>query len=713
MPYLTFLSGTRRGEVVALVNAPLRLGRDSHIELPLDDPKTSRIHAEICFGREFSSWCVRDLHSKNGTFVNGQLLEAPRLLCEGDRITVGGTQLAYAAGAPPADGSRPGLDSVGAPLLPIGVQPALGDGGLSAPMRRREKLASAAHSEGVAESAAADDGEYESFETLELHAPLRLLSSGDDSGEASACTAVAADAAAALLRANEALRVLFETARAVSEAETSGEILNTLSVRLKTALSADRVWALPVDADGRWQMPASVADSSAEREVAAVKMIKRMPVSKTIVDYALRTKRAVLTSPGADERFADARSVGDQGITSALCVPIAHGGTVFALFYADRLGGRSFDRLDHELSAAACLQAGPVLVGLRRMEAVADSRERLIEEMRAQFNLLGDSAQIKGALSFVERAAPTDAAVLILGESGTGKELAARAVHYNSRRREASFVAVNCAALSETLIESELFGHVKGAFTGAAAERQGRFELADGGTIFLDEIGELSSGCQTKLLRVLEEGQLSRVGESKVRKVNVRVIAATNRDLAVEMEAGRFRKDLFYRLNVLSISLPPLRERGNDVKLLLDHFLKAAALQCGRSELRLSEEAASLLHAYPWPGNVREVRNLCERLAILAPNDIVGVLDLPPEYRVGVRPQIQSSATIPATGAGPADSSAGEVAPLNPTTSSLAAVEKAHIVRVLNDCGGNKKMAAEKLGIDRSTLYAKLRAYGI
>jgi transcriptional regulator with GAF, ATPase, and Fis domain len=253
---------------------------------------------------------------------------------------------------------------------------------------------------------------------------------------------------------------------------------------------------------------------------------------------------------------------------------------------------------------------------------------------------------------------------------------------------------VNCAALAESLIESELFGHAKGAFTGAASERVGRFELADGGTLFLDEIGELSGGAQAKLLRVLENGEISRVGESRVRKVDVRVIAATNRDLEAEVREKRFRQDLFYRLNVLRVGLPPLRERGADAGLLLDNFLASAARRLGRPGVELDEDARRRLLAYRWPGNVREMKNLVERLAILSPTGEIGSPELPP-----------TSVELPAASDGPAPAVVGAPKTLDELT-------RAHILAVLDMVDGNKSKAAEVLGIDRSTLYARLKEYG-
>jgi transcriptional regulator with PAS, ATPase and Fis domain len=266
-------------------------------------------------------------------------------------------------------------------------------------------------------------------------------------------------------------------------------------------------------------------------------------------------------------------------------------------------------------------------------------------------------------------------------------------MHYNSRRADGHFEVVNCAALSESLVESELFGHVKGAFTGATSDRPGRFELADKGTIFLDEVGELPESIQTKLLRVLEQGESVRVGEARVRYVDVRVIAATNRDIDEEVSAGRFRQDLYYRLNILRVELPPLRKRGRDLDLLIDHYLGLFTEKTGRAKLALSEEVRRAFRDYSWPGNVRELKNALERLAVLVPRETVEVEDLPPGLLAAPLSRRQSA---PST-----------------TEMSLSDIEQEHILRVLDSVGGNKKRAAQVLGIDRSTLYAKLKAYGM
>jgi Nif-specific regulatory protein len=695
VPHLTILNGPSRGKSVSLGTEPCRIGRDATTEVCISDSKASRVHVEITLKDD--RYVLRDLKSKNGTLVNGTTVTALTLQ-EGDQIQIGQTRIAFSMQAASHPSAGRDVDSMMAPRVPVGVVPALGTAGVA-------------------------DGE--GFETMELNAPLKILGQVQPGAAAPSSAAVAqaeadldatpitpmrpktdAPASEPSERTNRSLRALYMLARTAAEATASKQLLSALVVGLRGALEADRVTAVTLDEKGGWD----VAGQDAAQLAGPGAAFAKIPVSRTIVDYALNTRRSVLTAPRTDARFGGAKSIGEQGISSALCVPIVSQAQTLGLIYADRLGGQDFDRDDQELLTAACLQAAPALANLRRLEQVVSRKERLLDELKNQHNLLGESPRMKEVAAFIERAAPTGSVVLILGDSGTGKELVARAIHYNSRRSDAPLVIVNCAALTESLIESELFGHVKGSFTGATNDRAGRFETAHEGTIFLDEIGELSNSCQTKLLRVLEQGEISRVGESRVRKVDVRVIAATNRDLQAEVKSGRFREDLFYRLNVLSISLPKLCQRGSDVTLLLKHYLRDAALRSGRARMEFSDDAMAALQQYRWPGNVRELRNLTERLAVLCPHEIVGVPDLPAECRVGsaeVSDAVPAEASSEQPVAAPARSAALD--PLAP----LADVEKQHILRALQACDSNKKLAAERLGIDRSTLYAKLRAYGL
>jgi len=293
--------------------------------------------------------------------------------------------------------------------------------------------------------------------------------------------------------------------------------------------------------------------------------------------------------------------------------------------------------------------------------------------------------------------APSEATVLIIGDSGTGKELIAKSIHYNSDRRDGPLVIVNCAALTETLLESELFGHEKGAFTGADRRREGRFMRADRGTIFLDEIGEMSPIMQAKLLRVIQEREIERVGSSKTIKVDVRIIAATNRDLQKDVSSGRFREDLFYRLNVVTLRVPSLRERLNDIPLLTQHFLKKYAAKNRKAVKAFTPLAMDMFLKYDWPGNVRELENAVERAVILLPGDYITEKELP----------------LNITQSYPREDLLPDNATLIPENLSLEEIEKSAILATLEATAGNKSETARKLGINRRTLYMKLKKFGV
>jgi len=306
-----------------------------------------------------------------------------------------------------------------------------------------------------------------------------------------------------------------------------------------------------------------------------------------------------------------------------------------------------------------------------------------VAEVTRPPELVGQGAAMSKVFDAIETVAPTDATVLITGESGTGKELVARAIHSASARRFHPLVVIHCGALTETLLESELFGHEKGAFTGAQYRKKGKFEIAEGGTVFLDEIGDISLKTQTDLLRVLQEREITRVGGNQVIKVDFRIVAATNRNLEQSVEEGKFRPDLFYRLNVFRIELPPLRERKEDIPLLVDHFVRKFSLAMNKKITRVSPAAMSLLQQYPWPGNVRELENAVERAMVVAQE---------PEIR-------EQDFTL-------------KTKTTNGDVKTLDDIERAHILRVLEECNWNQTRAAEVLDIDRVTLHHKLKRYG-
>ncbi|MEZ4527083.1 MAG: sigma-54 dependent transcriptional regulator [Desulfobacterales bacterium] len=334
------------------------------------------------------------------------------------------------------------------------------------------------------------------------------------------------------------------------------------------------------------------------------------------------------------------------------------------------------------------------------MYRMVKENRRLRDSMESRYsfgNIIGKSKAMQDVFSMIRKLAPTGATVLIEGENGTGKELVAKSIHYNSPRRDAPFIAVNCAALSESLLESELFGHEKGAFTGAASMKKGRFELADRGTLFLDEIGELSPNLQVKLLRVLQERVFERVGGTRPVEVDIRVLAATNKTLKEEVEKKRFREDLYYRLNVLHIVMPPLRDRTEDIRLLTEHFMKKYAAE-RKSDIPIKgfdQEAERLFYEYRWPGNVRELENIIERVMILCTGDIIRVSDLPRDFKANAGNLLQIDNI-------PADATLSE---------TLVKVEKDMICRAMRMSDNVQSHAAKLLGIGKSGLNQKIKKY--
>jgi two-component system response regulator HydG len=334
---------------------------------------------------------------------------------------------------------------------------------------------------------------------------------------------------------------------------------------------------------------------------------------------------------------------------------------------------------------------GAIRRAIAHEEEIRELRTR-IEKSSGFGDLVGKDPQMQVIYKLIEDVAPTDATVLIQGESGTGKELVARAIHNNSLRKDEPFIVINCSAYPATLLESELFGHEKGAFTGAVRQKSGRFEQADGGTVFLDEIGEISPTAQIKLLRILQSQKFERVGGEKTLTVNTRILAATNKDLQQEVKAGNFREDLFYRLNVIPIQLPPLRDRRNDIPVLARNFLQKFAEEQNKTVQRISPEAMRLLLNYDWPGNVRELENSIEHATVIVKGNYVEISELPAAIQQA-KPRVPKSS--------------------NGSERSIMENEKNLLREVLGECNWNKKETAAKLGISRSTLYEKLKKYNI
>jgi DNA-binding NtrC family response regulator len=391
----------------------------------------------------------------------------------------------------------------------------------------------------------------------------------------------------------------------------------------------------------------------------------------------------------------------------------------------DEHGATGFGARDIARLVDLARHATTALLGAQTRQRLTQSRDRLLSDAASSYQVIGQSPAIRSLRETIARVAPTELSVLALGENGTGKEVIARSLHFQSQRRDQAFVAVNCAALVESLLESELFGHERGAFTDAHQARPGKFELANGGTLFLDEIGDMSPGGQAKLLRVLEEKIVVRVGGSTPIPVDVRIIAATNQSLPELVAQKRFREDLFFRLNVVSFRLPPLRQRGDDILLLADHFLQQFAAQIGRAQPSFSDAAKEAMLAHPWPGNVRELRNVMERASYLAQSNVLSPSDL------GLGPI--DSPTSGFTEAGGDIFSAGLQASAGPTASSGDGVATGAIFSAFRGTladathdfqvelirasiqaqRGNMTAAAETLGLHRSNLYRKMRQLGM
>ncbi|PWT83816.1 MAG: Fis family transcriptional regulator [Blastocatellia bacterium] len=417
---------------------------------------------------------------------------------------------------------------------------------------------------------------------------------------------------------------------------------------------------------------------------ACLDRVTRGAVDLIVLDVWLPGMDGLATLARLRERQVDAQ-----------VVLISGHGNIESAVRAIKMG--AFDFVEKPLSLDKTVLV--VRNALRQHRLEAENRALRARVDRAD-TMVGESYAMRQLRDQVAMAAPTNGRVLIYGENGTGKELVARTIHAMSRRRASSFVEVNCAALPEELIESELFGHVRGAFTGAVADRRGKFEIADGGTIFLDEIGDMSLKTQAKVLRVLQEQTMEAVGGTTRIRVDARVLAATNKDLQVEIRSGRFREDLYFRLNVIPIFVPPLRDRPDDIALLADHFMAEFAREYGRRIKTFDPAAISVIQRYLWPGNVRELRNVIERLMIMVPGDAISASDLGFLSPSEVMKRVESSDPRPPSGR-------------LTLHEARERFERDLILRTLAEQQGNMSRTAEVLGVERSNLYRKMKTFGI
>jgi Nif-specific regulatory protein len=475
------------------------------------------------------------------------------------------------------------------------------------------------------------------------------------------------------------MRALIELSTAVNTTRDVKDLQGCLLESLFKTIPADR-GAVLLTADGS-EEPASVVGRDRHTGQAAP-----VTVSRSIVQKVLSDGQAVLNNAIEDDTSG---SLADADVRSVIAAPlVARGKTLGAIYLYSCDPEIRFTDGHLQLLTAMAGIAAMALDNARHAEVLETDRKHLLSEIKIEHNMVGESDALHHVHDFIGRVAPTDATVLIAGESGTGKELVARAIHWNSLRAKKPFVAFNCAALVENLLESEMFGHQRGAFTGAIAQKQGKFEIANGGTIFLDEIGELAHPLQAKLLRVLQEKEFERVGGTHPIKADARVIAACSRELQDLVKEGKFREDLFYRLNVVSVVMPPLRERHDDIPLLAMYFTSKFATQCHRSITEISPAALESLQSYSWPGNVRELENAIERAVVLGSGDVIRPEDLPESVME-------------------AENSSG--GPVPRYHEAIVAAKREVVLRAFQEAEGDHLKAAQMIDVHPNYLYRLIR----
>ncbi len=566
-PRLVAIAGAAKGQEFALAEGDTTIGREATNGIAVADISMSRRHSLL--KHHDGEVTVHDLGSLNGTFVNG-LPVNERALRHGDQIKIGYSAFLFIDGedAPPPISSEVQFDDV--QLL---TQP-------TAMLRREDAL-------------------YVQASRVQQ----RLKPSE---------------------RVAQDLAVLLNISAAISSIRGLEALQKRLLELVFEVIPAER-GAILLTA-GREDGFASVF--GLDRVAGTSGAIQ---ISRTVVQQVSRESVGLIRNDVLESSdFDAAHSLLASRTRALLCVPLTVFDSVTGVLYLDTANrSAQFDEDHLQLATGIAAIAALALDQARRVEWLESENERLQADIRIEHSFVGESRSIREVYQFIAKVAPTDSTVLIRGESGTGKELVARALHTNSGRADQPFVAINCAALTEPLLESEIFGHEKGAFTGAVAQKKGKLEIANGGTLFLDEVGELAPTLQAKLLRVLQEREFERVGGTRPIKVDIRLLAATNRDLEAAIKSGDFRQDLFYRLNVVAINLPPLRERREDIALLAGYFAMKYSVRVKRPIAGITAAARACLTAYDWPGNVRELENAIERAVVLGSTELITVEDLP------------------------------------------------------------------------------------
>jgi transcriptional regulator with GAF, ATPase, and Fis domain len=625
---LEAVNGPVEGQVFSLQEGELSIGREPTNRISLLDPLVSRRH---CVIRQVGADVrLEDLDSRNSTFVNGVPVKE-RVLVHGDQVRVGSSVFVF-HGSP--DEALPGSGSL--------------------------RLDNSATPSGPTVILRKENAVYLQPSQVGLPSSARTVRD---------------------------LNALLNFSRTLSSVQDLATLQQKVLDAIFEAAPADRAAVLLLEAGaeefasvlGRYR------NAGPEQPIQASQTILRQVVAENV---------AVLSNDIIeDEAYRAADSLVAPRVRSVLAAPMEAQGKLVGVLYLDAsTPGVQFDAGLLQLILALGNIAGLAMENARHLEWLGGENRRLQQELMADHGMVGESQPMKAVLDFISRVAGRESTVLVWGESGTGKELVARAVHANSGRADKPFVAINCAAITETLLESELFGHEKGAFTGAVSQKKGKLETAEGGTVFLDEVGELAVPLQAKLLRVLQEREFERVGGTRPIKVDIRLIAATNRDLKEASRAGSFRQDLFYRLNVVSVRMPALRERKEDIPLLANFFAVRFGEKVKRRVVGISPKARACLLRYQWPGNVRELENAIERAVVLGSTELLQVEDLPESI---------------------VEETAEEGEPVTALHEGLRQAKKELIERAIEQAGGNYTEAAGILGVHPNHLFRLIKTLNL
>jgi transcriptional regulator with GAF, ATPase, and Fis domain len=625
---LEAVSGPLKGKVFSLAASELSIGRDPSNEISLLDSLVSRRHCVI--RKEAEAFRLLDLESRNNTFVSGVPIRE-RVLVPGDQIRVGNSVLVF---------QRPGGETSTDAPFQLDASPA--PGAATVILRKEDAL------------------------YLQPRRPESLP---------------------ATARTVRDLNVLLDFSRTLNSVRGLAALQEKVLEAVLEAVPADQA-AILLTEDGVDRFSSIIGR---DRRLGANQPIR---ASQTILNRVLKESLAVLSSDvQSDDSYREAESLLERRVHSVLAVPLEVRGKTLGVMYLEASSPGS--RFDSDLLQVATTLGNITALAIenaRHLERLDGENRRLHEELSIHHSMVGESKAMREVYEFVSRVAGRDSTVLISGESGTGKELVARAVHMNSPRSDKPFVAINCAAITETLLESELFGHERGAFTGAVAQKKGKLEVAEGGTVFLDEIGELALAMQVKLLRVLQEREFERVGGTRPIKLDVRLIAATNRDLKEASRSGTFRSDLYYRLNVVSLQMPALRERREDIPLLAAFFAAQHGEKVKRRVAGISPEAQACLTRYDWPGNVRELENAIERAVVLGSTEVILAEDLPDSIL---------------------EETAASGQPVNALAEGIREAKKVLIERAIEQANGNYTEAAKLLGVHANHLFRLIRTLNL